>query len=147
MRIHRARKFFGRPTGSSPKPQQSKLAFQKPHTTNAAKDEHEEGDGAVKAEDCEEADAVKDDIANEDINMDSNSEVDESALDSKQADPVMNGMKKADSSLANGKGEWIFCVTFASSQTINSVTLRRPYRPYSIWKFVSATQLGPFEAQ
>lgn len=118
-------KFFGRPTGSSPKPQQSKLAFQKPHTTNAAKDEHEEGDGAVKAEDCEEADAVKNNIANEDVNMDSNSEVDESALDSKQADPVMNGMKKADSSLANGKDLTDHTASGNSSPPRSSAPLKR----------------------
>lgn len=99
------RKFFGRPTGSSPKPQQSKLAFQKPHTTKAVKEEHEEVDGVVKAEDCEEADAVKNDLADEDVNMDSKSEAHKSVIGTKQADSVMNGMDEVDSALANGKGE------------------------------------------
>ena len=100
------RKFFGRPPGSSPKPQQSKLAFQTSHTTKAVKGEHEEGDGAVKAEDREEADAVDIDIADdENLDMDSESEVHESAMDRKRAVPILNGMKKVDSSLANGKGE------------------------------------------
>lgn len=105
MRIRRIRKFFARPAGSSPKPQQSKLAFQKPHTTKAVKDEHEEVDGVVKAEDREEADAVKNDASDEDINMDSRSEVHQSAMDTKQEDPDMNGMEKVNSALANGKGE------------------------------------------
>ncbi|KAF6234534.1 hypothetical protein HO173_007159 [Letharia columbiana] len=96
-------KFFARPAGSSPKPQQSKLAFQKPHTTKAVKDEHEEVDGVVKAEDREEADAVKNDVSDEDINMDSKSEVHQSAMDTKQEDPDMNGMEKVNSALANAK--------------------------------------------
>lgn len=99
------RKFFGRPTGSSPKPQQSKLAFQKSHTTNAVKEEHEEADGFLQAKDREEADAVKNGIADEDVDMDNNSEVNESAMDTKHASPVMNGTEKVDSMLANGKSE------------------------------------------
>lgn len=105
MRIRRVSKFFGRPTGSSPKPQQSKLAFQKPHTTKAAKDEHEEVDRVVKAEDPVEPDAVKNYIADEDVDMDKESDIHTSAMGTKQADPVMNGMDKVDSALANGKGE------------------------------------------
>lgn len=98
-------KFFGRPTGSLPKPQQSKLAFQKPHSTKAVKDYHEEMDGVVRAEDREEADAVKSDIVDEDLDMDSKSAVHKSAMDIKHADLVMNGMG---STLGNGKGEWSF---------------------------------------
>ena len=105
MRIRRVSKFFGQPTASSPKPQQSKLAFQRPHTTKAAKDEDEEVNGIVKAEDPVEPDAVKNDIANEDVNMDSESDIHTSAMDTKQADPVVNGMDKVGSALANGKGE------------------------------------------
>lgn len=101
----RIRKFFGRPTGSSPQPQQSKLAFQKPRTTKAAKAEPEEVDEVVKAEDREEADSVKNDVADEDVNMASRPEVEKSAMVTKQADPVMNGTEKVDSALANGNGE------------------------------------------
>ena len=106
MRIRRVSKFFGRPTGSSPKHQQSKLAFQRPRTTKAAKDEDEEVNGVVKAEDAVEPDAVKNDIADEDVNMDSESDINTSAMDTKQADPVMSGMDKVGSALANGKGEF-----------------------------------------
>ena len=107
----RLRKFFGRPTGSSPQPQQSKLAFQKPRTTKAANNEHEEVDGVVKAEDRKEADAVKNDVADEDatdedIDMDNKSEAVQSAMDTKKADPVMNGTGKLNSALANGNGEF-----------------------------------------
>lgn len=60
----------------------------------------------MKAEDREEADAVDIDIADdENLDMDSESEVHESAMDRKRAVPILNGMKKVDSSLANGKGE------------------------------------------
>lgn len=105
MRILRPRKFFGRPTGSSPKPQQSRLAFQKPHNTNTINDEHEDVDGVVKAEDREDADAANNDIADEDVNMDNKPEMDESSTGSKQSVPFMNGMEKANSALANGKRE------------------------------------------
>lgn len=101
MQIDRFRKFFGHPTGSSPRPQQSKLAFQKPHTTKAVEDEHEEVDGVVKAEDREEANAVKND---EDIDMNSKLEVHRSSVDTKHTDPVLNGRRKSDFTLANGKG-------------------------------------------
>ena len=105
IRSHRARKFFGRPNGSSPKPQQSKLAFQKPQTTKAVNDEHEEVDGVVKAESCEVADAAMKNVADEDVNMGSESEVHKSAIDVKQAEPVMNDIDEVDSALTNGKGE------------------------------------------
>ena len=106
MRIYPVRKFFGRPTASSPKPQQSKLAFQRPHTTKAAEEKCEEVDGVQKAEDCEEADAVNKDMAgDQDFDMDSDSEVHKSAMDTKQADPVTNGVDKVNPSPANGKGE------------------------------------------
>ena len=103
--IHRFRKFFGRPTGSSPKPQQSKLAFQKSHTTNTVKNGHEDVDGVTKTEDRETADGVKSEIADEDVDMDSNSELHKPAVDTKRADPVADGMDKADSALPNGEGE------------------------------------------
>lgn len=99
------RKFFGRPTGSSPKPQQSKLAFKKPHNTKAVKDEHEEVDGVLHTEDPEEADAVKNNIADEDVDMDSKSEVNDSAMGTNHASPVMNGAEKVDPTVANGKGK------------------------------------------
>ena len=101
MRFDRLRKFFGRPTGSSPRPQQSRLAFQRPHTTKAVEDEHEEVDGIVKAEDREEANAVKNE---EDVVMNSKSEVHRSSVDTKHTDPVLNGRRKSDFTLANGKG-------------------------------------------
>ena len=99
------RKFFGRPTGSSPKPQQSKLAFKKPHTTKAVNDEHEEVDEVLQTEDREEADAVKNNIADEDVDMDCKSEVNDSAMSTSHASPVMNGKEKVDPTVANGKGE------------------------------------------
>ena len=105
MRVRHDRKFFGRPTGSSPKPQQSKLAFQKPHTTKAIKDEHEDVDGERNIEDGEEADSVKNDVVDEDVDMDGESEVQKSAIDTKRASPVVNGMAKEDATLANGKCE------------------------------------------
>ena len=106
MRICPVRKFFGRPTGSSPKPQQSKLAFQRPHTTKAAERKSEEVDGDRKAEACEEADTVNEDMAgDQDLNMDSDSEVHKSATDTKQANPFTNGVDKVTSSPANGEGE------------------------------------------
>ena len=105
MRVLHVRKFFGRPTGSSPKPQQSKLAFQKPHTTKAIKDEHEEIDGERNIEDGEEADGVKNDVVDEDVDMDGESEVQKSAIVIKRARPVLNGMNKRDAALANGKGK------------------------------------------
>ena len=105
MRICRFRKFFGRPTAASPNPQQAKLAFKKPYTSSAVKGEHEEVDGAIKAEDRKEADSVEKDVADEDVNMDSNSEVHEPAKDTKQASPVVNGTGKTNSALANGKSE------------------------------------------
>ncbi len=58
----------------------------------------------MKAEDRE-ADAVNGDVTDEDINMDSKSEMHKSALNSKQGDPVMNGMEKPDSAPSHGKGE------------------------------------------
>ena len=61
--------------------------------------------GAVKAEDREEADAVKSEVDDEDVSMDSDSEVHKSTMDSKQADPVVNGIDNLDSALANGKGD------------------------------------------
>ena len=106
MRIYPVRKFFGRPTASSPKPQQSKLAFHRPHTTKAAEEKSEEVNGVQKAEDCEKADTVQKDMAgDQDLNMDSDSEAHNSAMDTKEADPVTNGMDKSKSSPANGKGE------------------------------------------
>ena len=105
MRIYPFRKFFGRPTGSSPKPQQSKLAFQKSHTTNSVKDGHEDLDGVMKTESREAADCVKSEIADEDVDMDSNSEVHKPAMDIKLVDLVADGMDKVDSALPNGKGE------------------------------------------
>ena len=105
MRVRYIRKFFGRPTGSSPKPQQSKLAFQKPHTTKAIKDEHEEVDGERNVEDGEETDVVKNDIVDEDVDMDGEAEVQKSAVNIKRARPVVNGMKEGDAALANGKGK------------------------------------------
>ena len=105
MRVRYVRKFFGRPTGSSPKPQQSKLAFQKPHTTKAIKDEHEEVDGERNIEDGEEADGVKNDVVDEDVDMDGESEVQKSAIDIKRARPVLNGMNKRDAAPVNGKGK------------------------------------------
>ena len=105
MRIRWFRKFFGRPTGSSPKPQQSKLAFQKPHTTKVVKDKQDEIDGVVKIEDSEETDAVNNDVGDEDVNMESGSKMHRPAMDTKQADPVVNGNDKVDSARANGKGE------------------------------------------
>lgn len=59
----------------------------------------------MKSEDREEADAMNSDVADEEITMDSNSEMHKSGMDTKQADPVMNGIEKVDSVLANGKGE------------------------------------------
>lgn len=103
--VIRSRKFFGRPTGSLPKPQQSKLAFQKPHTSKAVKDKDEKVDGVVKAEHRKEADVEENDIVNEDVDTDSTSEVNESAVDTKQVNPVINGIDKASSAFANGKGE------------------------------------------
>ena len=105
MCVRCVRKFFGRPIGSSPKPQQSKLAFQTPQTTKAVKKEHEDVDGVTKTEDGEEADGVKNGIADEDIDMESNSEVSRSATDTKRADSALNGSGKQDPVLANGKGE------------------------------------------
>ena len=105
MRIPRVRKFFGRPPGSSPRPQQSKLAFQRSHTTKSIKDGHEDTDGVTKTEDHEAADGVKSEIADQDVDMDSNSEVHKSAMGTKRADPVADGMGKVDSALPNGKGE------------------------------------------
>ena len=106
MHLHHLRKFFGRPNGSSPKPQQSKLAFQKPHSTKAIKDEHEEVDGERDIEDGEEADSVKNDVVDEDVDMDGESEVQKSAMDIKRAKPAVKGLKKGDAALANGKGKW-----------------------------------------
>ena len=92
MRICPVRKFFGRPTGSSPKPQQSKLAFQRPHTTKAAQGKSEE------------ADTLNKDVAgDEDLKMDSDSEVHKSAMDTKQADPATNGVDKVNHSNDEGK--------------------------------------------
>ena len=105
IRIRRVRKFFGRSTGSSPKPQQSKLAFQKPHTTKSVKDESEVVNKTVKTEDREEADAVKNETDNEDVNMDSDSEVHKPIMDSKRADPVVKGIDDLDSARANNKGK------------------------------------------
>ena len=48
---------------------------------------------------------MKSDIADEDVNMDSDLEVHNSAMDTKQAGPAINGMDKRDSAQANGKGE------------------------------------------
>ena len=106
MRIFPVRKFFGRPTGSSPKPQQSKLAFQRPHTTKAAEEKSEEVDGVRKAEQRGEADIMNKDMASDhDLNMDSDSEVQKVAMDTEQADPVTNGVDKVNPSSANGEGE------------------------------------------
>ena len=106
MHIFAVRKFFGRPTGSSPKPQQSKLAFQRPHTTKAAEEKSEELDGVRKAEEREEANTVNTDVAgDEDFKMDSDSEVHKSAMDTKQADLVTNGVDKVNPPPANGEGE------------------------------------------
>ena len=107
MRVRYARKFFGRPPGSSPKSQQSKLAFQKPHTTKAVKDEHEELDEESNLEDGEKANGVKNEVVNEDIDMDGESEVQKSAIHTKRARPDMNGANKGDAALANGKGKWL----------------------------------------
>ena len=59
----------------------------------------------MKAEDREEADAVNSDVADEDISMDSKSEMHKSIMNTKQADLVMNGIEKVDSALVSGKGE------------------------------------------
>ena len=105
MRVHYIRKFFGRPTASSPKPQQSKLAFQKPQSTKALKDELEVVDGERNIEDGEEADGVKNNIVDEDVEMDEELEVQKSAKDIKRASPAVNGMKNGNATLANGKGK------------------------------------------
>ena len=106
MRIYSVRKFFGRPTGSSPKPQQSKLAFQRPHTTKAADVKNEEVDEVRKAEEREEANTVNKDVAGvEDFKMDSDSELHKSIMDTRQANPVTNGVDKVNPSPANGEGE------------------------------------------
>ena len=107
MRVRHARKFFGRPTGSSPKPQQSKLAFQKPYTTKAIKDEHKELAGERNVEDGEEADGVKNDIVDEDVDMERESEVQKSPIDVKRAGSIVDGRNKGDAALANGKGKWL----------------------------------------
>lgn len=65
----------------------------------------------MKADDRKEADAVKNDVANEDVtdedvDMDNKSEVVQSAMDTKKADPVMKGTEKVNSALANGNGEF-----------------------------------------
>ena len=92
--------------GPSPKPQQSKLAFQRPHTTTAAEEKSEEVDGVRKVEACEETDTVTKDMAgDQDLNMDSDSEVHKSAMDTKQANPVTNGVDKVSPSSANGEGK------------------------------------------
>lgn len=105
MRVQYVRKFFGRPTASSPKPQQSKLAFQKPQSTKALKDEHEEVNGKRNIETGEEADGAKNVIVDEDVDMDGESEVQKSAIDIKRASPAVNGMKNGNATLANGKGK------------------------------------------
>ena len=61
--------------------------------------------GTMETEDREEADAVKSEIDDEDVNMDSNSEVHKSTMNTKQADPVLNGRDNLDSALANGEGD------------------------------------------
>lgn len=48
---------------------------------------------------------MKSDIADEDVNMDSDLEGHKSAMDTKQAGPAVNGIDKRDPALANGKGE------------------------------------------
>lgn len=48
---------------------------------------------------------MKSDIADEDVNMDSDLERYKSAIDIKQGGPAVNGIDKKDSTLANGKGE------------------------------------------
>ena len=106
MRICPIRKFFGRPTGSSPKPQQSKLAFQRPHTTKAAEEKNEEVDGVRKAEACEEADAVDQGMdGDQGFNIDSYPKAQKSAMDTERADPVVNGADKVKHLPANGEGE------------------------------------------
>ena len=106
MRICPVRKFFGRPTGSSPKPQQSKLAFQRPHTTKAAEEKSEEVDEVRKAEACEEADAIDQDMdGDQGLNIDSDPEAQKSAMDTERADPVTNGAHQINPSPANGEGE------------------------------------------
>ena len=79
------------------------MAFQKPHTTKAFKDEHDV-DGERNKEDGEEADDVKSDV---DVDMDGESEVKKSAKDIKRAEPAVNGMNNGDAALVNGKGEWL----------------------------------------
>ena len=59
----------------------------------------------MNAKDCAEADAVENDVTDEDVNMESKSEVDESATDTKRANPVMNGTEKVNSAPANSNGE------------------------------------------
>ena len=81
------------------------MAFQKPHTTKAVREGHGEEDGVIKTEDRPELDSVKSDIADEDVNMDSDLEVHESAMDTKRAGRVVKGMDKRGPALANGKGE------------------------------------------
>ena len=83
------------------------MAFQKPHTTKAIKDVHEEVDGERKTEDGKEADDVKNDVVDEDVDMDGESEVQKSAKDLKRAKPAVNGMNNGDAALANSKGKWL----------------------------------------
>lgn len=83
----------------------------------------------MNAEDCAEADAAKNDVSDEDVNMDSKSEVDESATDTKRADPVLNGTEKVKSAPADSNGGFSWRIA-ASSQTTNSMVLSRPYRSY-----------------
>ena len=97
-------RFFGQPPGSSPKPQQAKLAFQKPHTTKATKTEQAEVNGAVKREDGVEADAMEDETADEDVKMDSDLEMHNSARNTKTADSATNGLGGAGSTLGEGEG-------------------------------------------
>ena len=134
MRITHVRKFFGQPNGSSPKPQQSKLAFQKPHSTKAAKDKPTEVDGLMKTEDGEEVKGVKKDKASEDVNMDSDLDENRSAMESERAGLVVNGIGKGDPPLANGKGE-LSCKVLATHQIIDNVKTKQAMPNMSLQEF------------
>ena len=60
---------------------------------------------AVKTEDGEEADDVKSDVADDDVDMKSRLEVHNSSIDTKQEEPLVNDTKRADTEQVNCKGE------------------------------------------
>lgn len=104
-------KFFGRPNGSVPKPQQSTLAFQQPTSSKAAKTEGDEKSGQSKLETDKEPDddkTLKAEDADNDVDMDGEAEAVEHKAkvqnpEGKSEDSMSDVPNEATSTLPNGK--------------------------------------------